>query len=1598
MHNDYTHYLKGIKYLDVINLEEKLSSVESTKIHNNIFIDLSQCLFAELGALAKLLLIIESYLKQKANIFIALPTARNTVNENRAKNTAHGNKKPLIEGLVNKRRDVNSFLKRTGFVSAVQEIGKIYKQNILITELFDFEKGELNIASFEESFSVVYEEHIANQNGYKFLFPFKWIDCGNGIDEIESFEAELDHILKNEDRGLDSIDVKSIKNVVLSELIKNVHEHSKSKYAIFTIGLINSISLTRSNRDKKQNTVEKSYISWIEENNISSQVEMYFGDSGIGILNKEYEEYIKVVTKNSGLSKNDQLQSAFQKWTTLKAGELRRGTKGLYRLHRIVKKYNGLVHIDCLGYDGGFFKDLPVFRKSKFHLCGTLVSIKLNPYKEISAFRYTIDEPNQLQEKWVSDKFEINETFVYETSIKKYIQDYKNVLLLLDITAKNLAIELDRKELENLFYEISRDAEPTRVVICLINRDAKIANDTIDILIDSVHTRISEMHAGSVFPEIETAESEEILDPVLVIGDANRAFWYGGTKELVDILDACYLQGPSYNVKSLESFTSLNERTQSQIILYLRSSSTLINIDSQFRLLFNFYGVEKHYEQTIANAFRSNEKQQVCTPKLHIVEKWVSIGEVLSKDEYGFALCLYLKYRNFIQDENEAEPEIDRDNTFILIDSSQQYELAKKFVDLLGIRTKNIRDIESDIDFNIPKRTKLFPKNSSVILLTTVISSSETIRRLVKYAKRDFAKPLAVLCLANFRKYNISHLETWSDTTKILSCFQKNLEDSSRIERDDKYFKDKKEGLLKASRIINPSMYFDEDPESTDIISIDKKLLEFLSSKKLLHYNHYGVYNKRHFTFFLNKSGIINAESFIWEKFATSIDRWVTGVKTSSHTIYVNESFIGGNNAFHNFLKSRYGNNNVRILDKKVKSINSPNVVFLDFGILTGDSVNNFISKCYSVDNLFICLLFNQAINSNADIFQKIDQLRYHKVLTNEYGSTKFKIDYLFHLPLNFFNSENCPICEHRRALDFFKIDHEYLFKFSEDRQERLKQNLSDELMEISYPVDFYYSKKAKKQELSIKIIMQMYELKILLENAKKLTRCRIELYNMVFDLFQNIEEEVQNSDSRIYSLIYYLSHEINWFQQEPLIFRDFRILISKISSKIAKLSIDDLVHFFTKTNSYDIENKNLATRYKYSAISVLRSTDKLIFCQEIFDIISSFTKEGRSSDNLLQNCLYHISSLFKNSYNKSELYYIEIANNLRRVVRELKLTKEQNSAIENILEENAKTRGRAILVGAEPRSFREMKQSWEDIYKVQMPRHPFPYEEYKALSISQHKELFEIYFQNKLSQEEAKTLKEITKNLKDHWENVKNYIDNNIIYSFVEHLPMLTTSGYFKDKFSNYINVSKYKANADKFNQILEEINCSLDTYIKKEEEYENLFNYFLQNYIQVKGLSNFTEDAKILNLLSDFPSNINRLVDKVFSREKFPKRNVVLNYNSSEIVSSEGENILVYFPSSMLQWHFERVLQNIKDKRNQGVELADIDIEFNISISQAHMVNLIISYDQTDEFKSHESEDGSLNNLKKLIEEFGGQFSFILPDGNSKRFIINMKLMRYE
>lgn len=1595
------HLLNGLIYLDNINLEERLSEdllefknkkektlFKNQNDENEVFFDLSKVRFAELSAITQLVLVVESFVKQKFQVYISLPTIRLTVKEIESKSYDES----LKINILKKRKDANSFLKIAGFVEAVACSHIKDRKEVMITEEYDFET-EININNFNDAFSVIYDSFNPSYYNYKYIFPLTWINCQLGLDSFSEIENKIDKILENPERGLEQIDVQGIKNVVLSELIKNIKEHTKSSYAIFTIGLINSISLFSIRESKKRNPIENDFIEWLRKEKIPSVVEIYFGDSDCGILTSKYKEAYRNNNPEGMADDFSQLQWAFSKWSTSKTEEEIRGTKGLYRIQRIVNKYNGIFHIRTENIDGGYRKGGLIkgdWRQNRlpYRMPGTFIQIKVCPFSESKKFRFKLlDTTNKKAWRSVLYTPLVEQNFI--DKFRHEITKNENLLVILDFASSD--IDKTKIILEDNLPKFSRDAHPNAVVIYLRSKLDKLSLDSI---INSTNEKIIDQIGDQLIQEITHKDSENVFDPVLVIS-GGHTFWFGGSQKLIRLLNESYEDSnKGKSIFQLESFKVLDSDSQTRMRLHLSTDDSLVIVDNNGIFQFNFTSLDEFFENYLKDNFNSStsSKGNICTPKLEIIDKWLSINELLQHNNYGYALTLFLKTVKYFSSKqiDILDGNFNSKELHILIDHNQQKELAIAFASLLGVKIRNIINVADDLNTLIPRRTKLFSENDKVIILTTVISSSETVRRLVKYIKRDIAIPMIVCSLCNFRKYNITNLETWNDHTDIISIYQKNEIESCKILRDNEYFIAKMHSFKEVDVYRSPKFSKEVRLSEAEIkkeLILDSSLREHIIQTKSLHYNHVGIYRDRHFTFYINKEKILRDKSIIWNKIQDSILNWIYEIRKSDKnskdfTIYYPNSlcFNQSNNNFFDFLKT------LSLIHKPVENttcINEPNIVYLDFGTITGNSINRLITKCKNVENLFVCIIFNQSKNEEPEIYTRID------CLNNEYTgfkpvTTNFSIEYLFKLSLSFFTSESCPICEHISALDRYKINQKYTDYFSVDRIKRLKIIEAEDIVKSPYPYDYYYSPENTDHELSSLLIMRMYEFKLLFENAENNTQFRIECLKQIWNINNDLNEEIKNCDSSLYALLYLLSIEINWLQKEPLVFRDFRTLLSEISLRIAIMDLKLLVSYFNNTNKAITSSVKLAIRYKYASISLLRSSNKLLFCENINSIICSSNYDNHQSNNLTQNTFYHIVNLFKNSYNRSIKYFEAIQREVRKInesknkfntiqlVALHKIETLNNFAIKNIINSNLNSDLKIII---------NLKNEFNDVYNVP---HPLPIEYMSRIFLPRYDTIFNEYEVFKEKAEKFQIIEAKRSSILTYWKSTYEFISNSVVFHFQKLSDDFYKSQFFISSFSNVFSKNNLTRDIDRFSELIFLISNDLSNYNLHKNEFMNLYSRIHDLFIKQKGNHGEITNSHILNLLSYFPSNLYDAVSSVFTLDEFPK------------ITFIGDlNVNVYYPRNTLLLNLDLIKSNIEGKKNIGLNLNDITINIKCIKNGDKTNTLIINYNGTDEFQG-ERRNGSLSYWQNELQFFGGDLSYELESNGF--FLVTIKFQNYE
>jgi hypothetical protein len=1204
------------------------------------------------------------------------------------------------------------------------------------------------------------------------------------------------------------------------------------------------------------------------------------------------------------------------------------------------------------------------------------------------------------------------------TSFLEWIQqqnEFKeyNTLLILKFKERDIDIRTIHSALLNLkdlsFIRNSNNA----IVVYLIN---DIGTDLLSNIADSINQMIKKEHGGNnINPEYDIPNFENVYSPVLIIGK-NNIFWFGEGEDILLTLNEIY-ESHSANLNDLKYFKELPDEKKRKVRHYFETD-LIVSIDSNnnIRINFNFSNIQSLFPEEINRNINSQKSYQspICSPKLNVVEEWYDINNIFKRKEskskevdlsHFYAFGLYLKFREKYP-EYVVSPKI----THILIDHSQQDELAKEFAKLLGIDNANIVNIQEDVVNIIPRRTQLFDPKDDVIIITTIISSSETIRRLVKFAKRDLANPMIILCLIDKRK-DVKSIETWGTLTEILSIHIKNNDVENTNAEDDGFSINKYSELLiqinKCQTYIAPNY---EKEENAQNYNIEENLKTHFIEKKAVHYNHIGNVNSRHFTFYLDKQKILETYSFIWAEFVAKIDSWINENHIDKFTLVIPQYIKENINIWTgcvDYVQKEMGNKISFInwnVDKPNLIKENDNFVFLDFGALTGNTINRFIENLEFPKKILIAILFSQFQDNGHKFYTKVKSLDYSKTirtggqinLFNDYKEeikripleAKIKIEFLYNLPIDVYNSSTCPICEHDRMLEHYKMNTKYMIDFCEDRKKRLKIK-SRKTTNGHLPCDFYYTEDDNKYtELSSVLIIKMFELKLLLNYAKSNTHNRKEILIKLVGIATNIKKEILDPDSDLYAFLFLVSHEVLWLQKEPLVFREIRKIITYIALDVAIKDIIELMNGFENFVDDEKQREKIAVRYKYAAITVLRSANKSIFCKNISEIIKNSKKnDGELSNNLVQNTFYHIHSLQINRYNKSGKYFKDLNEQFELLRNESLFTNEQLSTFDVV-----KIKNNTILQlfgeDDKPLSFISCKEQFtyfRDIFiKLYTSKgHPMFYSSFLALDfrkldgredVKKNFTTSEYYsfFDNKISR------------ARNNWNFVKE-----MLLPIVTNLPNnVFRSTYFEE--SIFFSTS-YRDKIDTFSKTINELTVDKilneDFYQSYHHLYDNLYNNLIK-YRKAEDMN--SEDSMLKIFLQDIPSNLLKSVQEIFNDKDF------MACKTERI----DENLNVFYPNSVLNFFLGQILDNIREKKNEGISLNDITIIFEAkkeSKDDKNFVELKIINTGTGQYPSDDNPKGALFQFEEDLKHFDGKLNYE-TDKENDTFTLTIKFLDYE
>lgn len=1254
------HLLNELRYLVPTQFESKLlragiydarTGWTNKSKDRGLLFDLSRLEWVEFGTLVQLVLLIESALMNSIAVSVALPIGSVRESEEEwIRASADEATSTLIHDQVNRRRKVLDFLAHLRFEVALRphHLGDKIK-NLTILRDYDpnrwIEKEATGLAPNEADLTGA-----NNTRLYQFFFPLTWLSTGDDT-QTQNIAKFLAGVIGQPERGLEAIDADAISNVILYELVDNVSTHAGGSGHALVAAWARSERSTYS--VEHYIDCERSYIEWLSQRQVSS-VEIVVGDSGKGVPAVLTDAFQLAIGKRNLGGVSDRtakiLHWAFDRWSSSRANNLRRGTRGLYRVDRVVSKYQGIVtiraHKQMAGWDhGGLSHDEPVHAtQSLSYFPGSILRCRMPSFREdltprLTQHRAPRDISFDIVRVGMITHGGISDWAVQSLKQRLSPAQSNKPLCVVAIVEGGIS---RKNAVEATLRRCVEIRHPGTLVIFGLPGSWS----AIEICLESINAEHEKQARDT---ESKKATHFEVWDPVLVVGPQGQFGWVGANERVKAVLDHLLnSENGRINTEALRELIP-DEQLRASVLKYLWSDTNLVRFEPEGQGLellitgaeiigFTLKRLEAYLELPgsrdgilTGDAYR--------TPSLLLVNKWLNVESIVEKtcgyELVMFALSDRVK-RELIQQQLGLANTILADSTV----SSTHQETLQKY---LGASWKET--IPGEAGAPVLPNARLLRDRAKVVVYCDVIAASEAVGRCLRQIRREGAEALAVVCVVDARKDHGNNLRVLDMDVPVICLTRLDvvIEETPGTEPLN---------INPITRSIEESQPLPPFKYEISHAALDG----LIDTNKALHFSHIGRPIGRHFTFYLNALPIFN-ETRIIGAFNAAIDsalnewRKHRGVEDSEQIEiwYPSPEPKPSEPArrFAEIIKNQ--RNDVQTLQTLrrvpayghwvftgINSVTSPTVVIIDWGALTGSTVTQAARLAGEAGARFVlvCVFLSQ-LGRNEELFlRSLQTIRLWAVSTDVSSQSKIPlfekaervqketavmIKFLAGFPIEAYQAYECPVCQQLSRLSQEEYPTELLESFAAHQKDvRLRLRTREGVLH-SDPKDFDDRLMASESTL------WMVYFRGRLVDALASTGRR-----------QGIKEEVDRLLEKLISgeppsevlwLLHFLSIESQWLRRPPLYFRQLRENISQIALLVARDS--------------SVEEAD-----RLNAIIVLRTSNKGLFAKHFADLFLS----SANSEQLIKQLLYDVFTYVNRPYHQTSRVFSPIKKGLQDV------------------------------------------------------------------------------------------------------------------------------------------------------------------------------------------------------------------------------------------------------------------------------------------------------------------------------------------------------------
>lgn len=1280
---------KGIRLLVPRDLESSLlgASIYTKKDQgwtlsakaNGLLFDFSRVEYADFGAVVQVVLLIESALRSGIDVTLAMPFPEPRKGELRwiKENPKFGG---AVAWRVNRRKRCKSFLAHLRLREALDapHISGLPGHFHIVD---DFDPATTGKEVTEEDFGEpgelagealdVYQEHEPAR--YHYFLPLTWLST-TAQDPWLRIGAFLVGVIGQNERGIEGPDANAIANVVLSELVENVEDHAETT----NWALLGAWARPETSQPRPEYFLdaEQGFLEWFVQQP-SSMVELVLGDSGVGIPASLRESYLRshrIYTEalmRSTRYEQEIMDWAFYRWSSKMGLGVRKveGTRGLYRVDRVVTRYQGIITIRAenhlVGLDhGGSSYNQPVFAKGQLsRVPGTILRLRL-PASRISSCPR---EPGRRLPPDVHfcmvDMGELQQTGFSEIALQRLhksleeIPSGENSCVLARVHGSQVSPGLLHDAvLQALSQAIRRRHPPALILFGLPGGWSLIEN-----AVDSVN-KVHEEQRRDVESPVE--QDLSVWDPVLVVGTRGESAWVGAsvaTRQVLALMNSDRALSRE-DIKSL----GLDEKTNLEMERLLRGDTALFSygIDGKVSLRVQPGHIPRIIGQLLEANIQStsegdiNKGKAYLTPSLHLVWRWLNIDRILSSTlgPQVVITALYMKLSSVLRWKPIELPNV------VVTDSTNYVADVALLQECIGIAPNNRGILPLEAAAPVPAGVRLFKEGSRVLIYNDIISTGETVQRCARQALRDGAKVLAISCLFDARAKKGVGMVVWGLEIPVVSLAHVDmlLEEGTPQE------------------YINPVSL---EPERGDLQEWEgsyringNELNQLLQNNNALYFSHVGRPIGRHFTFYLGTPKLAD-EPIIQREFRTAIDEWappssptdpaaavdgldlcipqsdpgsVAASMIAVHLLeHLRETRKGISRLLTLYRRPAYGQWTFSDRDVRFKD----RVVIIDTGALTGTTITQmirlaaergaqrilvyvFLSQLPKDEERFLTMLTRLSVKVPASPqqdqqdqqelpFPTAEIAKPQKRIETVVREVEVSVKFLARYPIDAYVAADCPVCQQLTRLSHEMYPTEMLSEFARNQQrERLVVRSLESILAKS-PEDF------DGRPIHSQALLWMSSFRNQIVAAITSTHKRQALDELLTSLRSNVLRRVDPGNRESLWLLQFLAVESQWLRKPPLYLWILRQKVAEIALEVA-LDID--------VDEYD----------RINAVVVLRTCSKALFASRFADLFDRAKKQRGVLDHLLYDAFTYITR----PYHQSPEIFQPIAQSLRKVVK----------------------------------------------------------------------------------------------------------------------------------------------------------------------------------------------------------------------------------------------------------------------------------------------------------------------------------------------------------